>query len=82
MAFGHDHVTGYFISVHDSRLEVNEEDGSDFEEFRYAIANDGTGVYVNAHTGPQGFGKSVTVETMKKLWKLYVANEDDLATIK
>ncbi|KAK6414287.1 hypothetical protein LTR95_017758, partial [Oleoguttula sp. CCFEE 5521] len=60
VAFGHNDSTGFYISVYDSRLEVNEEDGTVFDALRYAIAEDGTGAYVNAHTGLEGFGNHVT----------------------
>jgi hypothetical protein len=75
IAFGHDETSGYFISVYDTRLEVNEETGDDFEEICYDISASGTGAYLTAHTGTIGFGKRVSYDTMKKLWRSYEVGE-------
>lgn len=50
VALGHDDMTGFLISVYDTRLEVNEEFGSDFDDLRYAVAQDGTDAYISAYT--------------------------------
>ncbi|KAI9834715.1 MAG: hypothetical protein M1826_000118 [Phylliscum demangeonii] len=60
IAFGLDHITGYFISVYDERLAINKAEGGDFDEIRKGISLSGDGAYLNAHTGPVGFGKQVT----------------------
>ncbi|KAJ5544141.1 hypothetical protein N7494_005420 [Penicillium frequentans] len=75
IAVGHDENTGYFISVYDKRLEVNVETHDDFDVLRYDVARDGTGCYLNAHTGSHGFGKQISLGAMEKIWRLYIIDQ-------
>ncbi len=61
IAVGHDKFTGYFISVYDKCLEVNVETNNDFGSVCYGVAIDGTGCYLNAHTGGDGFGNRISL---------------------
>lgn len=78
IAFGYDSITGYFISVYDARLQVNKEDGTDFDDIRYAISPDGSGAYLAAHTGSQGIGKRVSHSAMEKLWESYEVGDEGM----
>jgi hypothetical protein len=78
IAVGHDEFTGYFISVYDKRLEVNDETNDDFDSVCYGVAMDGTGCYLNAHTGSNGFGKRISLGAMERLWRLYGVDQSDL----
>jgi hypothetical protein len=78
IAVGHDELTGYFISVYDKRLEVNVETNDDFDSVCYGVAMDGTGCYLNAHTGSSGFGNRVSLSAMERLWRLYGVEQSDL----
>lgn len=81
VAFGHDKFTGYFISVYDTRLQGDEDDGSDFDDIRYAISADGCGAYLEAHTGSQRIGRRVIYGTMQKLWRSYEVGEEGMALL-
>lgn len=78
IAVGHDESTGYFISVYDKRLKVNVETNDDFDSVCYGVAMDGTGFYLNAHTGSIGFGKSISLGAMERFWRLYGVDQSDL----
>lgn len=71
VAFGHDHFTAYFLSVYDLRLRYNEDNSDELNTLGEDISPDGSGRYLNAHTGSDGFGSRVSIATMRDLWARY-----------
>lgn len=84
--YGKDRVSGFFISITDDRLCGDRTfAGIDTKVLdsdvlgKIAGMPDGdSGHYLQAHTGPSGFGHKINVTTMKYLWKQYDASDEDM----
>ena len=60
IAYGHDELTGFFLSVCDDRLKWNVDAGKEVNEVSEKVGiKDGGGSYFDLHTGPSGFGFKV-----------------------
>lgn len=81
VGYGHDEITGYFISVSDSRLAYDEEGTEELNHFLEEATSGGTGFYLQAHTGTIGLGQRVNLDVMEKLWKLYGVSEEGMAIL-
>lgn len=71
IAYGSDHVTGYFLAVTDKRLEWSKNSSDEVNAVKEKIAPDGGGCYFNIHTGPLGYGFKVDIKTMASFWDTY-----------
>lgn len=78
VAYGHDHLTGLFLSVYDKRLMWNEENTDEANEICDKISEDGGGSYLKLHTGEIGFGYRVEKETIINFMKKYDAKQEHL----
>ncbi|KZW00706.1 hypothetical protein EXIGLDRAFT_695199 [Exidia glandulosa HHB12029] len=77
IAWGSDHVTGYFLSVYDTRLSY--EAGITPSVLATIEKVDGTqgGCYFDLHTGPVGMGHQVDVKTLVVFWRKFGVGEGD-----
>jgi hypothetical protein len=81
IAFGHDHVSGYFLSVYDLRLRYNEDNSDELNTLGEQTSPDGSGCYLNVHTGSGGFGSRVSIATMRDLWSRYRVSPEGLQAL-
>ncbi|KIM78598.1 hypothetical protein PILCRDRAFT_11064 [Piloderma croceum F 1598] len=82
IAYGWDHVTGYFISVVAKRLSWSENSTSEVNAVVEAISADGGGSYLDLHTGSFGFGQKVNTATILSLWDAYGAAAEHVKSAK
>jgi len=71
VAFGHDHISGYFLSVYDLRLQYSADNTDELNTLGEQISPDGSGCYLSVHTGSRGIGPRVNIATMRDLWTRY-----------
>ena len=70
IAYGWDHMTGYFLSVTDSRLFFDHENAK--EEVNNIVQKvTGMAGYFDLHTTPPGIGHLVHLKTLLEFWKRY-----------
>lgn len=81
VAYGQDQITGFFIAVSDDRLTVTSHEAEDWTRFCEKINATGSGAYLHAHTGREGFGGKVDIKTMFLLWQKYGAQEEHLGLL-
>ncbi|EIM82655.1 uncharacterized protein STEHIDRAFT_63561 [Stereum hirsutum FP-91666 SS1] len=78
IAYGKDHVTGYFLSVIDERLSWSSDATTQVNEITEKVNADGGGGYFDLHTGLVGIGHRVDVATILHFWKVYGVKEEHL----
>lgn len=78
IAYGKDHVTGYFLSVIDERLSWSSDASKQVNDITEKVNPDGGGCYFDLHTGSFGFGHKVDVPTILYFWKVYGVKEEHL----
>ncbi|KAF8658385.1 hypothetical protein AX16_001994 [Volvariella volvacea WC 439] len=71
VGYGHDELTGYFLSVFDNRLEWEEENSAAVNAIAEKVDPEGSGIYFDLHTGQIGFGHKVDIDTLVHFWKAY-----------
>jgi hypothetical protein len=71
VAYGHDHATGYFLSVTDHRLAWSSNASKAINAITEKVNPDGGGCYFDLHTGPMGFGHKADVQTLAHFWGKY-----------
>jgi hypothetical protein len=60
ICYGHDQVTGFFLSVYDARLKWNADASKEVNDVTEKVGvRDGGGSYFDLHTGHGGFGFKV-----------------------
>lgn len=69
---------GYFMSVYDTRLQINVETEKDFDTACYSIDIDGLGGYFNVYTRVMGWGTKIGLEAMERFWRLYGIKQSDI----
>ncbi|KAK7680585.1 hypothetical protein QCA50_016367 [Cerrena zonata] len=69
IAYGQDHVTGYFLSISDERLWDSADASDEANAIAFKVTN-GAG-YFDLRTAPMGFGHRVELNTLLEYWKRY-----------
>lgn len=84
ITYGYDHMTGYFIMAVDSRLSISLDvpEDDEFNDLCQGLDPVGSGTYANAYTGEIGFGRRVEKKTMRKLWGLYGATDEEISSVR
>ncbi|KAI7861615.1 hypothetical protein K492DRAFT_139302 [Lichtheimia hyalospora FSU 10163] len=78
VAYGHDELTGLFLSVYDKRLIWDEKNTDEANKICDKISEDGGGSYLKLHTGEVGFGYKVDKETIIIFMKKYDVKKEHL----
>lgn len=76
IAYGWDHVTGYFLTVLDNRISYQNNMPDTILKVVEKFDAEQSGRYVDMHTGPVGYGHRVDVATMMYFWRQYGAKEE------
>ena len=79
IAYGHDHVIGYFLSAVDTRLQFQPDAPTEANKIASQVdEKQGYGGYFGLHTGMHGFGFRASVDTLIHYWTLYGVPKDDI----
>ncbi|RJE27491.1 hypothetical protein PHISCL_00225 [Aspergillus sclerotialis] len=78
VVIGYGDGPGYFMSVYDTRLQINIETEKYFDSACFSVDIDGLGGYFNVYTGVMGWGTKVNLEAMDRFWRLYGIEQSDI----
>ncbi|KAH8823794.1 hypothetical protein DL96DRAFT_237203 [Flagelloscypha sp. PMI_526] len=83
IAYGRDHITGYFLTITDRRLSADLQASAEVKSIAEKVEKQQKfGGYFDLHTGFSGFGFQVGIETLSYFWKKYDIPEEDIARAK
>ncbi|KAK0189840.1 hypothetical protein F5146DRAFT_1052855 [Armillaria mellea] len=82
IAYGTDHVTGYFLAVVDKRLKWQQSASKAVNSIAQKVEAGGNGSYFDLHTGPGGFGSRVSKEVIAEFMQRYGVPEDILKLVR
>jgi hypothetical protein len=80
IAYGLDHMSGYFLAVVDERLSYKTDIPKNVLSVIEKVNPDQGGAFFDLHTGPIGFGHRVDLKTLLYFWKAYDVPAKDIET--
>jgi hypothetical protein len=81
IAYGSDHMTGYFLSVYDKRLSYKTGISPAALSIIEKVNPDQGGAYFDLHTADFGFGQKVDKPTLIYFWRAYGIPEQDIEKV-
>lgn len=79
IAYGTDHISGYFLSVKDERLYDSGDSTDEVNKVCLNVTKGGG--YFDVHTGIAGFGQHVSRGAMLAFWKRFGVPQTDIERI-